>query len=592
MAEIAKIESGRVGINNAPSAAVPVVNFPQITPEIALIGQAKYQGTVADKLNRMSAILFNEGQQLSQRAGLQFAAENPMTTEQLQAMARGDMSTVALGSPINVFDSAVRKARAIELSAHAEMEGTAILKDLIQKANFGELSTEQVADKVRSLTNGYSSALAEVDPDASYKYRARMATLGSATINDVAQSEGKKRIATNLFKAQTNQDNTLFFIKKTYESVGKLPVNPDTGEQFTADQIVGALYQTEFNNLSLLVGKDKASEMSGELLKKINATKANVMSQYFMSDEFGKNVTERLGKLKANDGGKFGDMWTVASLEFKDSVFNQMKNYSDNIRKGIDAEFNQAELDSLPLMRELITTNDPARAKQIAGKLTSMPLDPEKLKGVKSYMASEGAGASTDDPMTYFQLTSKAARGQLGINELISNQSKLTKGSFKSLVGDIANPNNDVSYGVDKINLAVNIQQSNLPPELPTAEARQAAVGARNRAYDELRTFTNTPNEKGLFPTGSEIRKKADDLAKDMSKSMSPIFTGIASANQNTAVMLVPELAGIDLNNQAAVDQAFTKAAGNSKRKAQDISAAKTAVENYRKNYQKSQSGE
>ena len=65
MAEIEKLQSGRVGIQGAPSAATPQVVFPQMTPEIALIQQAKYQGTMADKLDRMTSIIYREAGEVS-----------------------------------------------------------------------------------------------------------------------------------------------------------------------------------------------------------------------------------------------------------------------------------------------------------------------------------------------------------------------------------------------------------------------------------------------------------------------------------------------------------------------------------------------
>ena len=122
MAELPLVQGFRTQIQNAPAAAMPQVTFGERNPQIALESQARYQGAVGEVLDRMSRAVFGVASDMSQRAGLQFAAENPMTPEQLQAMSKGDMSQVSLGSPLNVFNAAVRKARAFEVSAHAEAE--------------------------------------------------------------------------------------------------------------------------------------------------------------------------------------------------------------------------------------------------------------------------------------------------------------------------------------------------------------------------------------------------------------------------------------------------------------------------------------
>jgi hypothetical protein len=590
MAELIRTETGRVGVGGAPSAATPNVVFPQITPEIALVAQAKYQGTVAQKLDRMSALIFREGEQISARAGLQFAAENPLTKEQLEAMAKGDMSTVSLGSPINVFDSAVRKVRAFELSAHAEVEASTQLLDIYKKAESGELDFEAVRSKVKSLTDGIGSALAQVDPESSFKYRASVATMGNKVIDETAKLEGKRRIAANAYKLNILKDNTLKMIELVMS--GDDPIDPTNNLPIPKDYRINKFFESFAQSANSLVGVQGATAATTEMIKNITDTKANVMAQYFLSDEFGQNITEKLGKLKANNGGKFTEMWEIAPLPFRNQVFDQMKSYSDNIKKGIDAEFTQAELNALPIIREIMTTADPGRSNELFGKLKNMPIDPAKLRSIKEFIISDAAGASTDDTMTLYTLTSKSARGQLTVEELLKNRGKLTKGTIKALAMDIAKPNDDIEYGEKQINLAVGIQQANLPPELPTAEARSAAVMARNKAAMDLRLFAATPNDKGVFPTAAEIRAKGSELSKGLSKDMAPIFTRMSNTNQNTAVMLVPELTGVDLNNVAATEQALKTASANPKRKPQDIAAAKNAINEYRANQQKAKAGE
>jgi hypothetical protein len=142
-------------------------------------------------------------------AGQQFAAENPLSTEQLNAMSAGNMSGITLGSPMNAYGLALRKARAIELSAHAEVDGRAQLVKLLDAAERGEVDTNVILDKVTAITNGYGQSLARVDPDASFKYRASMATLGSRVVDKAAEIDGRKRLLTNSVALDRDYQTTL-----------------------------------------------------------------------------------------------------------------------------------------------------------------------------------------------------------------------------------------------------------------------------------------------------------------------------------------------------------------------------------------------
>jgi hypothetical protein len=123
MAELIRTQGYRAQVGGVPGAATPSVSFgQQRQPNIEFDVKANYQRALSNTLDRISQSAFGIAEQASQRAGAQFALENQLTKEQLDAMARGDMSTVDLGSPLNAFSATVRKARAIELSGHMEVE--------------------------------------------------------------------------------------------------------------------------------------------------------------------------------------------------------------------------------------------------------------------------------------------------------------------------------------------------------------------------------------------------------------------------------------------------------------------------------------
>jgi len=79
---------------------------------------------------------------------------------------------------------------------------------------------------------------------------------------------------------------------------------------------------------------------------------------------------------------------------------------------------------------------------------------------------------------------------------------------------------------------------------------------------------------------------KGDELAKKAGAGMSKAFKDAATSNQNQAVLFIPQLQGVDLSNEQAVEAAFA-AAAKAKANPTNINAARNAVNEYRLNQSK-----
>lgn len=193
MAQLPSVTPYNVQLSGVGGAVTPGVSFgAQRRPDIAYQGQAQYQQTLSKTLDRISGQLFGIAEQSSERAGLQFVADNPASKEQLEAMVSGDSSVLELGSPMNVFSSAVRKARAIELSAYAEVEGQKLIETLEAGVAMNSISALDAMNQFSNFVDGVSSSLADQTPDASFKFRASMATVGRSFVNNVAGTQLKR----------------------------------------------------------------------------------------------------------------------------------------------------------------------------------------------------------------------------------------------------------------------------------------------------------------------------------------------------------------------------------------------------------------
>ncbi len=107
--------------------------------------------------------------------------EVSLTDEQLQAAKMGDLGAMKSGGALNIFDQAVRKARSFELSSTFEAEARSQMANMLTAVETGKATTEQVQNKLSTMMDGFSRSLAQVDPEASLKFRATSAPRCGAT---------------------------------------------------------------------------------------------------------------------------------------------------------------------------------------------------------------------------------------------------------------------------------------------------------------------------------------------------------------------------------------------------------------------------
>jgi hypothetical protein len=201
------IDSGRIQLQGGGSVPMQRVT-PQAVEPIGARVQAQGSSQIADALDRMSAQLFQDSFRLREQEGLQFAAQNQLTPEQFEAAKNGNLSTLDLGgNPVSVFQQAVRKARALQLSQRFEMEGNAELVNLLKMVELGEANSEQVLTKINTMTDGLGRTLSKIDPEAVYKFRASMATTGNAVYEKALNAEIKRAQEQALIRVDANFRN-------------------------------------------------------------------------------------------------------------------------------------------------------------------------------------------------------------------------------------------------------------------------------------------------------------------------------------------------------------------------------------------------
>lgn len=445
MAELLRTQGYRVQVSGVPGAATPSVSFgQQQRPDVEFQAAANYQQTLASTLDRMSQTAFGLAAKAGERAGAQFALENPLTQEQLQAMSRGDMSTVDLGSPMNVFSSMVRKVRATELSAHMEAEARQEMVSLYDQAAKGQISTEDAKGKIEGLLNAGGSTLAQVDPDAAYKYRASIAAAGSKVIDEIGKVELRRRAIANDGTLSTDYRNTMTLIS-SYMS-GTMPVNPATEQEWDLMQIIAAEKQRFLANASALGGLPAMESYAAQFDKDVRAAQISVLNRELTKDEYYLNPTETIKRIYAGDLNDARqaignlvvtdpDAVKALAANFRTMVSDRRAQRQDeiNARK----ENNNAVANNL-MIEYFQQGTQPSRKREIAMQVASMDvftidqlerfLDPSARRGDPYAQAALEFAISQGDITQRAQLLSAANRAGMNGQQFLELNRKLIQG--------------------------------------------------------------------------------------------------------------------------------------------------------------------
>ena len=324
---------------------VPMVQAQQqsvdyIAPRVAAQGA----GQLAQILDRMSASAFQTAGVMRQQEGLAFAAQNPLTPEQLQlakdgmpwglgGRGEGDMSTVKTGS-LNFFDQAVAKARSLELSGHFEIEGRNELVKMLADVEAGKVTSDQVSAKIKTMSDGYSKSLARIDPEASIKFQATMATHGNTVLNAAYKAELDRAKNQRIAKFDSDFDSSVRLLEATVSQGSWTDAN---GQQRSIDELADVFRKNVLTQSLLLGDKALQTQYSTKFETALRTAKINSVTKALMADENMADPERTLQKLRSGDLGNMSPVLRDMIVNDFDSVARVTANFmvAVNNRKSI-----------------------------------------------------------------------------------------------------------------------------------------------------------------------------------------------------------------------------------------------------------------
>lgn len=386
-----KLDSGNVQLRQLGGVPMRQIE-PRSVQYIAGKAQAESNQVLGQMLDRMSAGIFDYAGKMRVEEGLKYAAENPITEEQL-IDARGGID-LDLGGGISIkngkvqksslsmlpskFNEAVRKARSAQLANLFQQEGNAELIKMVQDIEQGNpsASSKNVIEKINTFTKASVDVLTEVDPEAAIRFTATMATHGNSVYKAALEAESKfnKRVRDQKFVSDFDKQIKLMEVA--------IANNPD---------ILNSTYETGLKTLQQTVinqgiGLELSTKYINDYKKEFNNAKINVVTRHLMSDDFMGDPLTTLSKIRTGDVGKMSSVLKEMIATDFDSVAKVTANYmlAVNQREELnnrkrDQEKRNGEAAAIDLLEKIYPIKDVKNPKRVAYVNELMALPPGSL---------------------------------------------------------------------------------------------------------------------------------------------------------------------------------------------------------------------
>lgn len=408
-----RLESGQIQLRSAGGVPMERVT-PQQVDFVAPRAEAAAANTMANILDRMSQSTFQKAAELREREGIRFAAENPPSIAQLKLAAGiddvtgeplqgGPMVSAIPGlgkisSDISVYGKALARARTLQLASHFEIEGRAEAAKLLTEVKNGSITSKDVSAKLLTVTNGYATALAEVDGEASIKFRATMATHGNTVLNAAYEAESKRKKEQTIAKFDFDFDNSMQLLEATI-SQGFFTDN--NGQKRSIDDMAFIVNQNIATNSLLLGDAALQKEYSEKFRVALRNAKISAVTKFVLSDEYMLDPDDTLRKIRTGDLGKMSDVIQGLVVNDFDAVAKITANYitANNEREAIATRKREAaklagQDSAIQLLEQIFrikNKNDPRR-QELINKAMDLPPGSLPIGTIKDLLEPEKEG--------------------------------------------------------------------------------------------------------------------------------------------------------------------------------------------------------
>jgi hypothetical protein len=319
--------------------------------------------TINRRLDQLSSFVEREGTKQAKEQALAYAAQNPVTQEQIdEAVAsKGEgKSWLSALTGGNVYDETLQAAQGSMLANQLSIEAAKKFRELQVQAENNQIGFDDAQTEIQDIIDGYATTISAFSPEASLKARASMATAGNGVLKEVAQKQSKILAAAQAAK----MENDMYEFSRIAEDEFARgdSWNPTSQTYIRAEDRIQTLF-TPLSEQALALGQEGKVPL---LYKRLRESRINGVTKGLLDDRFAANHTQAYQKIINGDLGEYESSWAMMSDDERDKVVDKfLKEVSERRSVAERAEKEREDTlkkESIMLQNEAI---DAPRSRQI-----------------------------------------------------------------------------------------------------------------------------------------------------------------------------------------------------------------------------------
>lgn len=486
--------------------------------------QAQQFDQIGRAVDRMTAFFQDKAVTEAQKQGLRYAAENPLTKDQIDTALKTEGRAPRVKGAGSIFQESYEQMQAQLLSSELQLEGQKQISALAAAIKAGApVDLGQMQLELKDMIDGYSSTIMALDPKEAVRLRASLATAGNTLYKEAAE----RSVVLQREQADGRLNQAIAESGPLIESVLAKAgtIDAETQKPVDVDQLLEILRKPYYNAIRV-IGSSKHID---EFNKKIEEAKVGVLTSTATSPTFAADASTAMGKVAKGDFGAMTTVYQSLPEGEKQKVRERtLKFFSDmeSARKLDEAkqkELQQQEGNTLSI--EFLNPKTTAARKQEIVKRMVM-IDQMTLQQAQDALKPKATEAN---PQLEVSLYEQIKNGRItNIGQLSPYARQLSNSQYESLGRAVV----DIQYrnAVDKLSLAAGITQNMINPG-------QDKINQKAGYMKEFQKFLATPvkNEQGVM-VYPEPSVAADMALKSYAEDKSTQQKATARENAKKAI--------------------------------------------------------
>lgn len=461
---------------------VMLADMPQISiaPQQAAISGA---GALDQAISRMTSYFENQAVTEAKTAALKYAAENPLTEDQVKAKLLTPDKLQVDGAG-RIFQQSYEAMQAKILGTNILLEQEAELGAIGARIQAGErVDLQSVQRDLKARRDGVATLLNQIDPDVSLQVSKGIAQTGNSLLKLAAQKDAETRVAIAQAKLNTMVEAVLPALELQIEQqVGKMYM-PTAAEE-AQGKMAGEIRAMDFivdqaQRVEVLAAAANSPEAYENFMKGARKAMVNVATRRLTTGGGATDQVDALNRMDTNNLGNLSNMFGQELSEAeKQTVRKDVMAYWGDKHTAAERARVQGERENKAAS---IGVWDSYYSGKIDGDQLIVQLQGLEQLTVEQLKAIREGGGRPASPVSYAQYMTSAQNGLLGQNDIngLLETGKVDLKQWSDLNKEINGQNTELSNAKTFINKILGVPEG---LDIAGQFSRQRAAAARVQA--------------------------------------------------------------------------------------------------------------